>query len=172
MKKNEEWQEAAAKRGVENFDLAIVGPWSVGYHLIPEDLDRDRRMAHAMSWIRTSEEDNGYARPLDGLHVWVDLDEMEVIKVLDRGTKVNDVVNDLEDAKYREEDRDLRTDLTPYNVEQPEGPSWKIEGRKSNGKIGIFVSAGVSGKGSSSITSATRTMARSGVSFTGPRQRK
>ena len=130
VKRNQEWQESAAKRGVENFDLAIVDPWSVGYHLIPEDLDRDRRMAHAMSWIRTSEEDNGYARPLDGLHVWVDLDEMEVIKILDRGTKVDDVVSDLEDAKYREEDRDLRTDLKPYNVEQPEGPSWEIDGRK------------------------------------------
>lgn len=130
VKNDPEWQEAAAKRGVENFDLAIVDPWSVGHHLVPEDVDRDRRLAHAMSWIRTSEDDNGYARPLDGLHAWVDLDEMTVVKVLDRGTKIDDVVNDLEDAKYREEDRDLRTDLKPYNVDQPEGPSWTIEGRK------------------------------------------
>lgn len=130
VKNNDEWRAAAAKRGVENFDLAIVDPWSVGYHLVPEDIDRDRRLAHAMSWIRTSEEDNGYARPMDGLHAWVDLDEMEVIKVLDRGTKVDDVVDELDDAKYREEDRDLRTDLKPYNVDQPEGPSWEIDGRK------------------------------------------
>lgn len=130
VKNNPEWREAAAKRGVENFDLAIVDPWSVGHHLVPEDIDRDRRLAQAMSWIRTSEDDNGYARPLDGIHVWVDLDEMEVVKVLDRGTKIDDVVNELEDAKYREEDRDLRTDLKPYNVDQPEGPSWTIEGRK------------------------------------------
>ncbi|MDG5761785.1 primary-amine oxidase [Natronococcus sp. A-GB1] len=130
VKTNEEWREAASKRGVENFDLAIIDPWSVGHHLIPEDIDRNRRLAHAMSWIRTSEEDNGYARPLDGLHAWVDLDEMEVVKVLDRGTKVDDVVSDLEDAPYREEDRDLRDDLRPYNVDQPEGPSWEIEGRK------------------------------------------
>lgn len=130
VKKNEEWREAVAKRGVENFDLAIVDPWSVGYHLIPDDIDTDRRLSHAMSFIRTSEEDNGYARPLDGVHVWVDLDDMEVVKVLDNGTTVNNVVKDLEDAKYREEDRDLRTDLTPYNVDQPEGPSWEIDGRK------------------------------------------
>ena len=130
VKANEEWKEAAAKRGVENFDLAIVDPWSVGYHLVPDDVDRDRRLAHAMSWIRTSEDDNGYARPLDGLHVWVDLDDMEVVKILDRGTKVDNVVEDLEDAKYREVDRDLRTDLKPYNVDQPEGPSWTVDGRK------------------------------------------
>lgn len=130
VRDNSEWQEAAAKRGVENFDLAMVDPWSVGHHLVPDDVDRNRRLAHAMSWIRTSEEDNGYARPLDGLHAWVDLDEMEVVKVLDRGTKIDDVVGELEDRKYREEDRDLRTDLKPYNVDQPEGPSWEIEGRK------------------------------------------
>jgi len=130
VKSNKEWREAAAKRGVENFELAIVDPWSVGHHLVPSDLDRDRRLAHAMSWIRTSEEDNGYARPLDGLHVWVDLDEMEVVKVLDRGTKIDNVIEELDDAKYREEDRELRTDLKPYNVDQPDGPSWEIDGRK------------------------------------------
>lgn len=130
VKTNEEWREAAAKRGVEEFDLAIVDPWSAGHHLVPDGVDRNRRLAHAMSWMRTSEEANGYARPMDGLHAWVDLDEMEVVKVLDRGVTVDDVVNDLEDATYREEDRDLRTDLKPYNVDQPEGPSWKIDGRK------------------------------------------
>jgi len=130
VKQHPEWREAARKRGVENFELAIVDPWSAGHHLVPDDVDRDRRLAHAMSWIRTSEEDNGYARPLDGIHVWVDLDAMEVLKVLDRGTKIDDVVNELEDAKYREEDRELRTDLKPYNVTQPEGPSWEVDGRK------------------------------------------
>ncbi|MFC6838196.1 primary-amine oxidase [Halomarina ordinaria] len=130
VKANEEWREAAAKRGVEDFDLAIVDPWSAGHHLVPDDVDRERRLAHAMSWIRTSEEDNGYARPLDGIHAWVDLDEMTVVKVLDRGTKIDDVVNDLEDAPYRESERDLRTDLKPYNVDQPEGPSWEVDGRK------------------------------------------
>jgi primary-amine oxidase len=130
VKANEEWREAAAKRGVEEFDLAIVDPWSAGYHLVPEGVDRDRRLAHAMSWVRTSEEDNGYARPMDGVHVWVDLDEMEVVKVLDRGQTVENVYEDLEDAPYREDERELRTDLKPYNVDQPEGPSWTVDGRK------------------------------------------
>ncbi|MFA9425125.1 primary-amine oxidase [Natronorubrum sp. A-ect3] len=130
VKNNDEWQAAAAKRGVENFDLAIVDPWSVGHHLVPEGIDPDRRLAHAMSWIRTSETDNGYARPLDGIHAFVDLDEMVVVELIDRGTKVDNVLTDLEDAKYREEDRDLRDDLKPYNVDQPEGPSWEIDGRK------------------------------------------
>lgn len=130
VKRDPDWQAAAAKRGVEDFELAIVDPWSVGHHLVPEDVDTDRRLAHAMSWVRTSETDNGYARPLDGLHAWVDLDEMEVVKLLDRGSRVDDVFEDLADANYREADRELRTDLKPYNVEQPEGPSWTVDGRK------------------------------------------
>ena len=130
VKANEEWREAVAKRGVENFDLAIVDPWSAGHQLVPEGIDTDRRLAHGMTWIRTSEEDNGYARPIDGVHAWVDLDDMEVVEVIDNGVKESNVVENLEAAPYRAEDRDLRTDLKPYNVDQPEGPSWSIEGRK------------------------------------------
>ncbi|GGN22050.1 primary-amine oxidase [Halarchaeum nitratireducens] len=130
VKANEEWRQAVAKRGVENFDLAIVDPWSAGHHLVPDDIDTDRRLSHAMSFIRTSEDDNGYARPLDGVHAWVDLDDMEVVKVLDTGVSESNVIDELEDAQYREEHRDLRTDLKPYNVDQPEGPSWDIDGRK------------------------------------------
>ena len=130
VKAHEEWREAVAKRGVENFDLAIVDPWSAGHQLVPEGIDTDRRLAHGMTWIRTSEEDNGYARPIDGVHTWVDLDDMEVVEVIDNGVKESNVVENLEAAPYRAEDRDLRTDLKPYNVDQPEGPSWSIEGRK------------------------------------------
>lgn len=49
VKANEEWREAVAKRGVENFDLAIVDPWSAGHQLVPEGIDTDRRLAHGMT---------------------------------------------------------------------------------------------------------------------------
>lgn len=131
VKADDEWRAAVKKRGVEDLDLAMVDPWSVGHHLVPDDIDRDRRLAHGMTFIRRGEkQDNGYARPLDNIHVWVDLDEMEVVKFLDRGVKESDVISNLEDAKYLEKDRDLRTDLKPYNVDQPEGPSWQVEGQK------------------------------------------
>lgn len=130
VKANEEWREVVAKRGVENFDLAIIDPWSAGYHFIPEGVDPDRRLSHAMTSIRTSEDDNGYARPLDGIHTWVDLDDMEVVTVIDTGVRESNVIENLHDAKYREEHRELRTDVKPYNVDQPEGPSWEIDGRK------------------------------------------
>jgi len=130
VKNDPDWQKAVEKRGVTDFDLAIVDPWSAGHHLVPNGIDRTRRLSHAMSWIRTDEEDNGYARPLDGVHAFVDLDEMEVIEVVDQGVKIDDVLDELESANYKETDRDLRTDLKPYDVEQPEGPSWEVNGRE------------------------------------------
>jgi primary-amine oxidase len=130
VKADDRWREAVRKRGVENFDLAMVDPWSAGYHLLPDDMDKSRRLAHGMTWVRTSEDDNGYARPLDGIHVYVDLDDMEVVKVVDNGVKFDNITEDLDPAPYREEHRDLREDLKPYNVDQPDGPSWEIDGRK------------------------------------------
>lgn len=139
VKSHPGWQEAVRKRGVENLELAMVDPWSVGHQLVPDDVDTDRRLAHGMTFIRVGEKkDNGYARPLDNIHTWVDLDEMEVVKFLDRGVKEPDVINNLEDAKYLEKDRELREDLTPYNVDQPAGPSWEIEGRKVTWQNWVF----------------------------------
>lgn len=130
VKSNSEWQEAVAKRGVEDLELVDVDSWSAGHHLIPDDIDPTRRMAHGMTFVRTAENVNPYARPLDNIHVWADLDDQEVLKVVDRGVKESNVIDNLEDAPYREEHRDLRTDLKPYNVDQPKGPSWEIDGRK------------------------------------------
>jgi len=122
-----EWQEAAAKRGVENFDLAIVDPWPAsGFE---PDSHADRRLVRGLSWIRTEEEDNGYARPIEGLFAFVDLDEMEVVKIEDNG--VVDEENPLppEDADFRADRVATRDDFKHLDVVQPEGPSFEVEGQ-------------------------------------------
>jgi primary-amine oxidase len=132
VKANEEWQAALEDRGVENTDRAMVDPWSVGYDFIPEDIDRDRRMAHGLTYLRPSEEDGdeGYAKPVHGLHVFFDLDMMEVIEVVDDGPPDEDNIFPPEEMEYREEDVDLRDDVEPYDVVQPNGPSFDVEGHK------------------------------------------
>lgn len=127
---NPEFREAVQKRGADP-DLAIVTAWSAGYDFVPEDIDRNRRLAHGIAWANATDDDEGaeaYNRPLSGIHAWVDLDNREVIKIVDTGPKNTDVVNNLKTHYYREDKRDLRDDLKPYNVIQPDGPSWEVDG--------------------------------------------
>jgi len=131
VKQSEEYREAAGKRGVENFDLVIVDPWPVNAsEFLPEDVDDDRRLARGLTWVAESEEDNAYAHPIEGIHVFVDLDDMEVVKVVDNG--IVDEENPLpsEDANYKPDLIETRDDRTHLDVVQPDGPSWEIDGRE------------------------------------------
>ena len=132
VKENEEWQRALERRGVENTDRGMVDPWSVGHEFIPEDVDRSKRLAHGLTYLRPSEDsgDEGYAKPVTGLHTYVDLDRMEVEKVVDYGPPDEDDPFPPEEMVYREGDVELRDDLTAYNVTQPDGPSWSVDGYK------------------------------------------
>lgn len=128
VKNDPEWREAAKKRGVENFDLVMVDPWSAsGFE--PEAHD-DKRLCRAISWIRTSENDNGRARPIEGLFAFVDLDEMEVVEIEDNGIPDPDNPLPPEDADYRADRVDTRDDFKHLDVVQPDGPSWEVEGNK------------------------------------------
>src|SRR5262249_5762685 len=70
------WQAAMKKRGLTDPSLAMVDPWSAGYYG-PAD-DPTRRLVRALTWIRTEQFDNGYARPIEGLVTLVDLDRLAV----------------------------------------------------------------------------------------------
>ncbi|WP_293032302.1 primary-amine oxidase [Natronococcus sp.] len=132
VKENEEWRAALERRGIENTDRAMVDPWSVGHEFVPEDVDRSKRLAHGLTFLRPSEDDGdeGYAKPVTGVHTFVDLDRMEVVKVVDYGPPDEDDPLPPEGMAYREDDVDLREDLTAYNVEQPDGPSWSVDGHE------------------------------------------
>ncbi len=131
VKENEEWQAAMEDRGVENTDRAMVDPWSVGHEFIPEGVDRSKRLAHGLTFLRPNEEagDEGYATPVTGLHTFVDLDRMEVLEVLDYGPPDEDQPFPPEGMAYREDEVDFR-DMVAYNVDQPDGPSWSVDGHK------------------------------------------
>ena len=84
VREDPRWQEAMRKRGVTNFDLAMVDPWSAGYYKA-EDAPERRRIIRALTFVRSDPEDNGYARSVEGLITEFDLDEMQVIEVEDHG---------------------------------------------------------------------------------------
>ncbi len=129
------WQEAMRKRGVTNFDLAMVDPWSAGYYKA-EDAPERRRIIRALTFVRSDPEDNGYARPIEGLITEFDLDKMQVIEVEDHGVVPlpthpgNYAPDRITDPRNVPHFDGLRTDLKAVSITQPDGVSFAVDGHE------------------------------------------
>ena len=80
---------------------------------------------HTFCWLRTSERDNFYAHPIEGLNPVVDISTMEVIRI-DEHCEVP-----VPQREYNYEaaaQPHLRDDLNAINVTQPDGVSFSLEG--------------------------------------------
>ena len=119
------WQEAVRLRGIEDFSLCMLDPWASSYTCL-EDHPDSRRIARPLTWVRSEPGDNGYARPVEGLIVLVDLDALEVVEVIDHGV----VPLPPEPGNYVPEmtGTDPRADVKPIEITQPEGASFSIDG--------------------------------------------
>jgi primary-amine oxidase len=118
------WQAAMRRRGVTDFSLAMVDPWSAGNFGIEDE--EGRRLSRTLTWVRGSPTDNGYARPVANLIAVVDLDEMKVIAIEDYGV----VPLPPEDANYSPDVAGSRPDLQPLEIRQPGGPSFTLDGHE------------------------------------------
>ncbi|KPM53188.1 tyramine oxidase [Frankia sp. R43] len=83
------WQAAMASRGVTDLSLAMIDIWSAGYTGSDDDPAR-RRIARPLTFVRAAPGENGYARPVEGLTVVVDLDAMAVVEVVDHAAAGDD----------------------------------------------------------------------------------
>ena len=114
---------AIRKRGITDTDLVMVDPWSAGNYGYEEE--EGRRLVLARCFVRSSPTDNGYARPIEGVTVIVDLNSMEVVRVDDYGL----VPLPPEDGNYGAEFvGEFRGDVRPLEITQPEGPSFEVDG--------------------------------------------
>ena len=120
------FQEALEQRGITDPTTVQIDPWPTGdYGFKFED---GRRVQRCIAFHRPKPNDNGYAFPIDGLMVHVDVDSLEVLHVEDFGQwplptergnyDVESVVNDY---------GPLRQDLKPVEITQPEGTSFSVE---------------------------------------------
>ncbi len=121
-KASAEWQAAMRKRGIVDFDLCMVDPWSAGNFGLQGE--RGQRLSRALTWVRGHPGDNGYAHPVENVITVVDLQAMRVIAVEDYGV----VPLPTEDANYSTETAGARTDLKPIEIHQPDGPSFEVDG--------------------------------------------
>jgi primary-amine oxidase len=125
VKANPEFQAALQKRGITNFDLVMVDPWSAGNFGVEEE--KGLRLTRTFSWVRSEPNDNGYARPIEGVVAIVDLNKMEVLRVEDYGVIPIPPKAGNYAAEYIPQ---FRTDIKPLEIVQPEGPSFQVDGYK------------------------------------------
>jgi primary-amine oxidase len=115
---------ALALRGVTEDDLVQFDPWTAG--VLPIDgVEGNRRLLRATASVRRFPTDNPYAHPVENLVIVVDLIERRVVKVIDDGV----VPIPAEPGNYDAGSvGELRADLRPIEISQPEGPSFTIDG--------------------------------------------
>jgi len=123
VRSNEQWRSAMKRRGIEDFDKVQIDPWPAGSFGL--DIETGRRICRCLSYLRESPEANGYAKPIEGVVVFVDMARAEVLEVADH--KVTPIPPGK--GSYLPEDNGpLRSGLRPLSILQPEGPSFTIEG--------------------------------------------
>uniref|UniRef100_A0A0D9YUD9 Amine oxidase n=1 Tax=Oryza glumipatula TaxID=40148 RepID=A0A0D9YUD9_9ORYZ len=141
--------EAMKKRGVDDMDLVMVDPWCAGYY---SDADApNRRIAKPLIFCRTESDspmENGYARPVEGIHIVIDVQNNTVIEFEDRKFVPLPPPDHLRNYTPGETRGGVdRSDLKTLIINQPDGPSFRVNGyfvewQKWNFRIGFIPKEG------------------------------
>jgi primary-amine oxidase len=134
VRQDPQWQQAMRKRGVTDYSLAMIDPWPAGYTGPSDHPSSSPRLCRPLTWVRSAPGEHGYARPVEGLIVTVNMDKMEVVSVADHGVVPvprhpgNYDPQFMLDPQNRPAYHELRSDLKPIEIRQPEGPSFSVDG--------------------------------------------
>jgi len=117
---------ALAKRGITDLSTVLMDTWTYGHSLLPTEF-AGRRLGWTDTWLRASETGNPYAHPVDGLHVVLDMNTMEVLRIEDTSAVdppdgMGEYVPALVPGLVQ------RTDIKPLEVRQPQGSSVTVDG--------------------------------------------
>ncbi|XP_027333045.1 uncharacterized protein LOC113847913 [Abrus precatorius] len=138
------FREAMKKRGIEDMDLVMVDTWCVGNY--SEADSPSRRLAKPLIFCRAESDspmENGYARPVEGINVLVDMQNMVVIEFEDRKLVPLPPVDPLRNYTPGETRGGTdRSDVKSLQIIHPEGPSFRVRGsyvewQKWNFRIGF-----------------------------------
>lgn len=119
-----EWRAAMERRGLaDRIDLAFCTPLAPGFTGREDEVGR--RVIRSLTFLRDSEDDIGWAHPVEGLIVHIDLTENRVIRIEDEG----DIPVPSASGKYTPDAvGPARDTLKPIEITQPEGPSFRVDG--------------------------------------------
>lgn len=113
------------ERGISDMGLVLIDVWTYGKALMPEKY-RDRRLGWADLWVRETPEGNPYAHPVAGLKLVVDMNTMELLEIEDDyDVGMPEVRGEYVPGPWQGQ---LRTDLKPLHISQPDGTSLSLDG--------------------------------------------
>jgi primary-amine oxidase len=116
------WQAAMRKRGITAFDSVQVDPWSAGWFDLPGE--KGVRLWRALSYLKGSAT-NAYARPVEGVVAYVDVDHHKLLKLIDLGVRPIGQPDDYDKLVGAP-----REAPTPLVVSQPDGASFTLHGNE------------------------------------------
>ena len=125
MREHPEVIAALAERGFTDMSLILIDVWTYGKALMPEE-HRHRRLGWCDLWARETPDGNPYGHPVSGLKLLVDVNTLELLEI----EQHHDYGHPEVDSEYIPSVRgtQVRTDLTPLHITQPEGTSFTVEG--------------------------------------------
>nr|ACN40397.1 unknown [Picea sitchensis] len=123
--KSKKFVEIIGKRGVNVSDLACL-PISLGWFGPGEE---GRRLIKVQCYSSAGTA-NFYMRPIEGLTVLVDMDSKEVLKITDKGKDIPLPKPEGTDYRLSAQKFPMMPPLNPISIEQPNGPSFKVDGHQ------------------------------------------
>jgi primary-amine oxidase len=125
-KTNKDYQDALSKRGITDMNLVQIDPWPAG-GIVHESIKKGHRALKTISFLKESESDNGYAKPINGVISHVDLTLKKVTHVEDHGVVPLPKAHARYDADSQSE---LREHPKKIDITQPDGPGFEMEGNQ------------------------------------------
>ncbi|CAO3647466.1 unnamed protein product [Cunninghamella blakesleeana] len=120
-----------AKLGIHDMSLVFADCWVVGFH--KEIIGK--RLMQALFYTRTSQDDNQYAHPLDFFPIY-DVNAQKIVEMnygVPKNSKYERPTIPMENHHFLPEhlgEENLRKDLKPIHITQPEGVSFKIKNQR------------------------------------------
>ena len=120
---DERWREAMRRRGLTDLTQLRVNPLTAG---VLSGEESGRRLQRCFTFVQKTPDDLGWAHPVDGVTVVVDVVTREVLEVVDH--KLFPVPD--EDGNFHDPtwvDRPPRPGVRPIRISQPDGPSFSVD---------------------------------------------
>ncbi|OMO97380.1 Copper amine oxidase [Corchorus capsularis] len=120
---NAEFNKSLTARGLSSSNSLCITP-SAGWFGPNEE---GRRVIRVQCFA-TEGTSNFFMRPIEGLTLTVDLDKLEVVKFSDKGIGIPVPKSSGTDYRYSAQEKPPQMEpLNPISIEQPKGPSFRIE---------------------------------------------